>query len=155
MWPLVGKLREIIISSTTPWGDYDAWYLYYMYMIELVAHVRSNLRLLICWRRLMRSWAIKNWTSFLRKAPFSPSCMRAYHVLSYHLVKVPWYDGTMIEDVLFQRKTGSGSDPQEKLDLLRHLTNYYVRSIYLEGGIAIIVLFTMRKNALYLSNIHI
>ena len=81
--------------------------------------------------------------------------MRAYHVLSYHLVKVPWYDETMIEDVLFQRKTGSGSDPQEKLDLLRHLTNYYVRSIYLEGGIAIIVLFTMRKNALYLSNIHI
>ena len=39
--------------------------------LELGAHVRSDLRLLICLRRLMRSWAIKNWTSFLRKAPFS------------------------------------------------------------------------------------
>ena len=54
---------------------------------EIGAHARSKLYYLICLRRSDRSRAITNRSLLLRNDRFS--FMRALHVLSYHLIKVP------------------------------------------------------------------
>ena len=56
--------------------EYSPWYLYYMYIILfdyfiMGAHVRRNLRYMICLWHMIRSRAVT-------------------YVLSYHLKQVPW-----------------------------------------------------------------
>ena len=56
---------------------------------EIGAHVRSNFCLLTCLRHLSRAREEEN-LFFLAFAKDLFSFMRAQHVLSYHLIYVPW-----------------------------------------------------------------
>ena len=56
---------------------------------EIGAHVKSNLRYSIFFKRLILSRAVTYRIFFLRKDLFSFICAR--HVLSYPLTQVPWY----------------------------------------------------------------
>ena len=54
---------------------------------DIDLHVTSNLRYLIRLRHLIRFSGVTNWI-LIRKYLFS--CMRVQHILSYHLIFVPW-----------------------------------------------------------------
>ena len=54
----------------------------------ILAHVRDNLRYSICLRHFIRSRKVTKSDFFSRKGLFS--LLRFQHILSYHILQVPW-----------------------------------------------------------------
>ena len=61
---------------------------------EIGTHIRSNIWYLICLRLLITSRSVINRIFFLRKSLFF--FMRAQHIMSYHLIQIPWSKGQKI-----------------------------------------------------------
>ena len=105
-------MSKILTVSGSCWGfDNDPYpWVFFMVLIldgnsEIGAHIRRNICYLICLMHLIRSKAVTN-QFFPPKRFFS--LFRAQHVMSYHLIMIPWNFDKDLDSTMLMIKQKNG-----------------------------------------------